>query len=269
MDDEADMVLVASSFPVTGQPIRVVIIDGEPWFVTADVCGILGRGNVTEASRVAGAGNSRTVHHHGIKFSSPEANDVSTGGKPYGRGNPRIGVVNETGLYRLIMRSRKASAQPFQEWVTGELLPSVRRGEFDLGHHRQRMAETLAEAVGQQVEILADLKREDGLGILVRSDGGVHCRHGAMAFRVPDRQDDSGPPFGPYFACPSVEQVGIRGSVALPRCPRLKLVELIRLLVRSGQRRHPGGTVSCELGRVRFSGAPLDIADLLREIGEA
>ncbi|MFD9128219.1 Bro-N domain-containing protein [Kitasatospora sp. NPDC059571] len=245
------------------------MIDGEPWFATADVCAILRLVNPSRAGQIAGAGHTRTVNSRTISITSTEGNDVSAGGKRYGRGNPMLHLVSEAGLYRLIMRSRKPAARPFQEWVTDELLPSLRRGDADLGHHRERMAETLAEAIGQQVEIVADLKREDGLGILVHSDGSVHCRHGAMEFRVPGRQDDSGPPFGPSFHCPSVEHVGIRGSVAVPRCPRLKLVELIRLLARDAQRRNPGGTVECELGRVRFSGAPLDIADLLREIGEA
>ncbi|GAA1071998.1 BRO-N domain-containing protein [Kitasatospora arboriphila] len=269
MHDETDMVLVPSSFPITGQPIRVVMIDGEPWFVTADVCRILGRDNASRAADLVGPGNRRTVDSRELTLISSNPFDVSADGKPYGRGNPVLGLINEAGLYRLIVRSRKPAAQPFQEWITGELLPSIRRGDFDLGHHRARMAETLAEAVGEQVEILTDVTRGDGVGAHVRSDGTVHCRHGEMEFRVPGRGEDSGPPFGPYYSCPSVERVGIRGSVVLPRCPRLKLVELIRHLAETGRRNHPGGTVRCELGRVTFSGAPLDIADLLREIGEA
>src|SRR5690349_13418609 len=128
MRDEADMVLVPSSFPITGQPIRVVMIHGEPWFVTADVCRILGRDNATRAADLAGPGNHRTVNSRGITLISSKENDVSADEKPYGRGNPLLNLINEAGLYRLIMRSRKPAAQPFQEWITGELLPSIRRG---------------------------------------------------------------------------------------------------------------------------------------------
>ncbi|MEV6211783.1 Bro-N domain-containing protein [Kitasatospora sp. NPDC051914] len=269
MNDEADMVLVPSSFPVTGQPIRVVVIHGEPWFVTADVCRILGLTNPSEAVRGLHKAHAQRIDLRIVTLSPPEGYDVSAGGKPYGRGNPVVGVISEAGLYRLIMRSDKPTAEPFQDWVTGDLLPAVRRGDFDAGHHRRRMGETLAEAVGQQVEILTDVTFSDGISAHVRSDGTVHCRHGEMEFRVPSREEDSGPPFGPYYRCPSVERVGIRGSVALPRCPRLKLVELVRHLAETGRRNHPGGTVRCELGRVRFSGTPLDVADLLREIGAA
>lgn len=268
MDDEAGMVLVPSEFPVTGEPIRVVIIDGEPWFVTADVCRILGLTNPSEATGTVDPGQTRRVNLRTITLKQIEDNDVYTGQKAYGRGNPVVGVVSEAGLYRLIMRSDKPAARPFQAWVTEELLPSVRRGDFDLGRQRERMAETLAETVGPQVEIITELTRGDGPGVHVRSDGTVHCRHGEMVFVVPDRADDSGPPFGGWFACPGVEQVGIRGSVVRPRCPRLKLVELVRLVARQDERIHPGGTVECELGRMRFSGAAPDIADLVRELDE-
>lgn len=40
---------------------------------------------------------------------------------------PRLVVVSESGLYKLIMRSDKATARPFQDWVTKEVLPSIRR----------------------------------------------------------------------------------------------------------------------------------------------
>ncbi|GJF29004.1 hypothetical protein KNE206_17040 [Kitasatospora sp. NE20-6] len=269
MDDETGMVLVPSEFPVTGEPIRVVMIDGEPWFVTADVCRILGRTNPSEAAKSLDPGHTRRIDLRTVTLSPTEGAHVYAGGKPYGRGNPVVGVLSEAGLYRLIMRSHKRSAAPFQAWVTDELLPAIRAGEFDFGHHRERMAETLAEAVGGRVDIVAEVTRGDGLGVLVHSDGTVHCRHGEMVFRVPGREEDSGPPFGGYFSCPSVEHVGIRGSVAVPRCPRLKLVELIRRLATPAVRPSAGGALSCELGRARLSGAAPDIADLLRELGEA
>ncbi|WP_371480435.1 Bro-N domain-containing protein [Kitasatospora sp. NBC_00315] len=228
--DEEEMVLVRSSFPVTGQPIRVVMIDGEPWFVTADVCRVLGRENPSRANRLVAPADARVVNSRLITLTFSTGNDVSAGGNSYGRGNPMLNLISESGLYTLIMRSNKQAAKPFQEWVTAELLPSVRRGDTDVPGQRRRMARTLAEAVGQQVEIVAEIDRDGGPGIHVRSDGTVHCRHGEMVFRVPSREEDSGPPFGAYFSCPSVERVGIRGGRAIPRCAKLKLVDLIRLL---------------------------------------
>ncbi|MFI9360195.1 Bro-N domain-containing protein [Kitasatospora sp. NPDC053057] len=233
MDDgqeqQEEMVLVRSSFPVTGQPIRVVMIDGEPWFVTADVCRILGRGNPSEALKIVNPVDTRTVNLRSITLRNSEGNGVSAGQKPYMRGNPVLGVLNESGLYTLIMRSTKPNAQPFQEWVTRDLLPSVRRGDTDIPTQQRRMAETLAEAIGQQVRIVAEIDHEDWPGLTVHSDGTVHCRHGEMVLHLPSREEDSGPPFGAYFACPGGERVGIRGSRVVPGCPKLKLVDLIRL----------------------------------------
>ncbi|WP_328955817.1 Bro-N domain-containing protein [Kitasatospora purpeofusca] len=275
MDDEQTMQgrmeLVRSSFPVTGQPIRVVMIDGEPWFVTADVCRILGRGNPTEAHKIVKPENTRAVNLRSVTLRNSEGNDELAGQKPYGRGNPVLGVVNETGLYTLIMRSTKPSAQPFQEWVTGELLPSVRRGDTDIPSQQRRMAETLTEAIGQQVYVVARIEHEDWPDLTVRSDGTVHCRHGEMSLRLPG-PDDSGPPFGPYFECPGGGKVGIRGSRPVPGCPKLRIVDLVRMRDEARSGPEPGTTpadghenVLVEMHGARIFGTPPQIAEFMRE----
>ncbi|WP_369183595.1 Bro-N domain-containing protein [Streptomyces sp. Y1] len=230
MDDEqAEMVLVRSSFPVTGQPIRVVMIDGEPWFATMDVCTILARSNPSWASKIVDPKDTRTIDMRSVCLTSSEAYGVSAGGNGPVRGNPFLNLINEAGLYLLVMRSKKSNAKPFQEWVARDLLPSVRRGDTDIPTQQRRMAETLAEAIGQQVQIVAEIDHEDWPGLTVHSDGTVHCRHGEMILHLPTREEDSGPPFGAYFACPGGERVGIRGSRIVPGCPKLKLVDLIRM----------------------------------------
>ncbi|MFJ1705362.1 hypothetical protein [Kitasatospora sp. NPDC088346] len=168
------------------------------------------------------------------------------------------------------MRSTKPSARPFQEWVTGELLPSIRRGDTEVPKQQQRMAESLSEAVGQRVQILAEIDHLDGAGIHIRSDGEVHCRHGRMVLHTPEPEQDSGPPFGQYYECTSVERVGIRGGRAIRRCARLKVVDMVRHLANAPKPR-PGpyaGPLVCEFGRARIYGEAPDIVDLLREAGE-
>ncbi|MEV0191662.1 Bro-N domain-containing protein [Kitasatospora purpeofusca] len=279
MDDEQTvqgrMELVRSSFPVTGQPIRVVMIDGEPWFVTADVCRILGRTNPSEARRIVKPEDMRTVNLRSNTLRNSEGIGVSAGQKPYGPGNPVLGVVNEAALYTLIMRSTKPNAQPFQEWVTRELLPSVRRGDTDIPTQQRRMAETLTEAIGQQVYVVARIEHEDWPGLTVHSDGTVHCRHGEMSLRLPG-QDDSGPPFGPYFECRGGESVGIRGSRPVPGCPKLRIVDLVRM--RDEARSEPAAeptrdhalmyaVVDC--GRIdRIHGTPRQFAEFMREYAD-
>ncbi|MFF2141104.1 Bro-N domain-containing protein [Kitasatospora sp. NPDC058190] len=274
MDDgqeqQEQMVLVRSSFPVTGQPIRVVMIDGEPWFVTADVCRVLGRGNPTDTVKVLDSDQHRIVDLRSVTLVRNKGYRVSAGQKAYRRGNPLLGVVSEAGLYGLLMRSDKNAARPFRNWVTGELLPSIRRGDTDIPTQQQRMAETLAEAIGQQVRIVAEIDHEDWPGLTVHSDGTVHCRHGEMVLHLPSREEDSGPPFGAYFACPGGERVGIRGSRVVPGCPKLKLVDLIRLR-RSAQprpNRVPGqGALIVEMHGARIYGTAPQIAELMREYG--
>ncbi|GAA2824619.1 hypothetical protein GCM10010441_56430 [Kitasatospora paracochleata] len=272
MNDEADMVLVHSHFPVTGDPIRVVMIDGEPWFATADVCRVLEHTNPSKAVRGIGREHQRTVNTRTISLTDGSGIPEAAGQQHRGRGNPLLGVISEAGLYTLLLRSNKPNARPFQDWVTGELLPSVRRGDTDGPWHRRRMAETLAEAIGQEVDILAEFDHDTVFGINVRSDGTVHCRHGEMEFVMPSPEEDSGPPYGGYFRCPSVERVGIRGGRAIPRCAKLKLVDLTTHLayarLQAPRRQPDGGPLVFEYGRARIYGEAPDIAALMREMGE-
>jgi len=97
-------------FAYGGQQIRTVIIDEEPWWVLADVC------------KVLGLTNSRAV---AARLDDDEKNTVTlTDGI---RGNPRVNVVNESGLYSVILRSDKSEAKEFKRWVTHEVLPSIRK----------------------------------------------------------------------------------------------------------------------------------------------
>lgn len=93
---------------------------GEPWFVAKDVCDILGT-------------DTRDLHKI---LESDEITNVDsihiaqTGGKA-----PLI--ISESGLYRLVMKSRKPEAKEFQRWVTHEVLPSIRKhGGYMAGQER-------------------------------------------------------------------------------------------------------------------------------------
>ena len=84
--------------------------DGEPWFVAADVCKALEIGNPSQA--IARLEDDEKM----IALISNEGNK---------RGSPNITVVNEPGLYTLILSSRKPEAKVFKRWVTSEILPYV------------------------------------------------------------------------------------------------------------------------------------------------
>lgn len=92
-----------------GTSIRMQMIKDEPWFAAKDVCELLGLDNSRQAvSRLdddeKGVINSDTL-----------------GGKQ------ELTFVNESGMYALIFQSRKPQARAFRKWVTGEVLPSLRK----------------------------------------------------------------------------------------------------------------------------------------------
>lgn len=89
--------------------VRNVVIKGEPWFVAKDVCDILELTN----SRKATAGLD------------DEEKGVTISDTPGGQQS--LTIINESGLYSLIMQSRKPKAKAFKKWVTSEVLPSIRK----------------------------------------------------------------------------------------------------------------------------------------------
>lgn len=89
--------------------VRNVVIKGEPWFVAKDVCDILELTN----SRKATAGLD------------DEEKGVTISDTPGGQQS--LTIINESGLYSLIMQSRKPKAKSFKKWVTSEVLPSIRK----------------------------------------------------------------------------------------------------------------------------------------------
>lgn len=91
--------------------------DGEPWFVAADVCSVLAIANPSDAV-------SRLDEDERMTLGSTEGHS----GK---RGGPQsLNIINESGLYSLILTSRKLEAKRFKKWVTSEVLPSIRKTGF-------------------------------------------------------------------------------------------------------------------------------------------
>lgn len=97
-------------FDFNGQPIRVVTINGEPWFVLADACKVLGLTNPSMAAEGIDAD----------ALSSTEVID-SMGRTQNAR------ITDESGIYALAFKSRKDEAKAFTRWVTKEVLPTIRK----------------------------------------------------------------------------------------------------------------------------------------------
>lgn len=101
-------------FNFNDSEIRLIVRAGEPWFITADVARVLGYRDANNAGRVLDEDEKGT-------------HVVSTPG-----GEQRVTIINESGLYALVLRSRKPEARKFAKWVTSEVLPAIRKtGKYE------------------------------------------------------------------------------------------------------------------------------------------
>ena len=104
------------AFKYEEQQVRTIEKNGEPWFVGKDVAAILGYSDTADAVK---------------KHVDPE--DKGVGEMPTPGGKQRIMLINESGLYSLILSSKLPTAKEFKRWVTSEVLPSIRKtGEYEI-----------------------------------------------------------------------------------------------------------------------------------------
>ena len=103
-------------FNYESNEVRTIMLDGEPWFCLVDVCRVL---DLTSPHKVAERLDRDELT--GIK--------VRSGGQ-----TREMTFINESGLYSVILRSDKPKAKPFRKWVTGTVLPSIRKtGAYSAG----------------------------------------------------------------------------------------------------------------------------------------
>jgi len=133
-------------FNFKGNNVRTILLDGEPSFIGIDITKALGYSNGRDALK-------RHV----------DDEDKNTVVIPDGTsGNPYKTVINESGLYSLILSSKLPASKAFKRWVTSEVLPSIRKHgaymtdqkAYDITHNKNSLADLLLQA-GEQ------LKRKD------------------------------------------------------------------------------------------------------------
>lgn len=104
----------------TSVNLRTKVIGNEPWFIAQDICSILGLNNITKALAALDFDEKR-----GVTISNAVGN------------NQEVRAINESGLYHLIFISRKPEAKAIRRWVTGTVLPSIRRtGSYSVSGER-------------------------------------------------------------------------------------------------------------------------------------
>lgn len=100
-------------FDFEEQAVRVVMRGEEPWFVAADVCRVLDIVNTSDAMS---------------RLDDDERMTLDTTEGQTGRGGARrLNIISESGLYALVLTSRKEQAKRFRKWITAEVIPSIRR----------------------------------------------------------------------------------------------------------------------------------------------
>lgn len=119
--------------------VRVVTRNNQPWFVASDICEALGYSNASKAI--------------GDHLDDDERSTITNSESRNGGG--KLTIISESGLYALVLRSRKPEARKFAKWVTSEVLPSIRQtggyGAPKRDVHLVEHAHQLAHAATLQV----------------------------------------------------------------------------------------------------------------------
>ncbi|GCE85168.1 phage antirepressor [Komagataeibacter diospyri] len=170
---------IMNLFKFEGQEVRVLDVNGAPWWVLADVCGVL------EISQ---------PHHAANRLDEDEKDRaiVTTLGGPQ-----EMAIINESGLWSLVLTSRKAAAKRFKKWVTAEVIPSIRKtgGYSAKPLVPQTYAEALLEAglIAKERDALKAENRElapkaEALEELASLDGRHNIRSAAQQCGWPERK---------------------------------------------------------------------------------
>lgn len=105
---DTNQVVPAQTFELGDMKLRSIVIGNEPWFVAKDVCDVLGLTHTHKALQALDADEVAELEQYS-----------GSGRKPL--------IINESGLYSLILKSRKPEAKVFKKWVTSSVLPSIRK----------------------------------------------------------------------------------------------------------------------------------------------
>ena len=125
--------------PAFGQ-VRIVEREGEPWFVGKDVAQALGYQNP-----------QRAIRDH-VDDEDKGVTEIVTPG-----GTQPVPIINESGLYSLVLSSKLPTAKAFKRWITSEVIPSIRKtGGYIMGQEQLSPSELMAKALMVAQKTLAE-----------------------------------------------------------------------------------------------------------------
>ena len=153
-------------FHFKGRQVRTIQLDGEPWFVAADVCDVLGLNNPSQALSYLDRDERRLITNEAW------------------RTNGNMAVVSEPGLYSLVLRSRRPEAKGFRRWIAHEVIPALRQS----GQYRLAAVSSVAAVPSGQ---LLQFFRRDLLNLAIEAEAECEELRPKAAFfdRVADSSD--------------------------------------------------------------------------------
>ena len=161
--------------------IRTMELGGEPWFVLRDVCEVL---SLSTPAKVAERLDMDEVSQAHITDSMGRLQETT--------------IINESGLYNVILRSDKPEAKPFRKWVTAVVLPSIRKnGGYIAGQEELSPQELMAKALLVAQKTIAD--REARISNLEAQKQAMD----ALKKQVPMEPDEENSERDGWAVCPS------------------------------------------------------------------
>ncbi|MCX4027925.1 phage antirepressor KilAC domain-containing protein [Endozoicomonas sp. SM1973] len=162
-------------FEFNNSAVRVINKDGEPWFIAKDIAEVLG---YAEAYKM-----TRNLDDDEI---APHIVGTNAGPREFS-------IINESGLYSAILKSRRPEARIFKKWVTNEVLPTIRKtGSYGTTQidwtNTQQVAGILAqsmEKIQEQSQQIGAMKpKVEALERIAKSDGGMCITNAAKDLQV-------------------------------------------------------------------------------------
>lgn len=142
-----------SNFQFQSNALRVIAVNGEPWFLAADVCRAIGIKNPTNAVKILDDDEVALKTFKGLTNGNEEANFIS-----------------ESGMYKIVMRSQDAikrgtPAHSFTKWVTSEVLPAIRKtGSYSLTISKVQQGELATLTIPNMVLAISDAMQHTVIG---------------------------------------------------------------------------------------------------------
>jgi prophage antirepressor-like protein len=136
-----------TTFEFESQSVRVLILNGESWFVAKDIADALAYADPSKMTNLVDEDDKQTIN--------PQKLDSAVLAETFGNNTYKLSVINESGMYACIFGSTKAQAKRFKKWVTSEVLPTIRKtGTYSVTDipTPATQAELLAAIAQQMVE---------------------------------------------------------------------------------------------------------------------